>query len=127
MIIFYYSYIYDILTVKTDLSQRLRKLPSLSEKEKESRILIQKEWNRYKTQQHMATIQALDSIIYSQQRALNELRLESEDLYQEAIQVIINFIKGIQYDYFLCRRCKQLHTNLLQHDLNSYIYNFSWI
>lgn len=84
----YYLYIYDVLTVKTDSSQRLRKLPPISKEEEESRILIQKEWNRYKTQQHMATVQALDSILYSQQRALDELKAESEDLYQEAIQVI---------------------------------------
>jgi len=75
--------------VETDFRQRLRKLPPISEEEAESRILLQKEWNRYKTQQHLANIQALDSIFYSQQKALDELRAESEDLYQEAIQVII--------------------------------------
>jgi len=55
----------------------------------ESRILLKKDWNRYKSQQHLANIQAIDSIFYSQQKALDELRAESEDLYQEAIQVII--------------------------------------
>lgn len=84
----YCSYIYDVLIVETDLRQRLRKLPPISEEEKESRILLRKDWNRYKTQQHMAMVQTLDSIFYSQQRALDELRAESEDLYQEAIQVI---------------------------------------
>lgn len=59
----------------------------MSEEEAESRILLIKEWNRYKTQQHLANIQELDSILYSQQKALDELRTESEDLYQEAIQV----------------------------------------
>ncbi|XP_012538009.1 39S ribosomal protein L40, mitochondrial isoform X2 [Monomorium pharaonis] len=67
--------------------QRLRKLPPISEKEAESRILLQKDWNRYKTQQNLANIQAIDSIFYSQQRALDELRAESEELYQEAIQM----------------------------------------
>lgn len=52
---------------------------------------MQKDWNKYKTQQHLANIQAIDSIFYSQQRALDELKAESEDLYQEAIQVIIKY------------------------------------
>lgn len=34
----------------------------------------------------------LDRIAFSQQRALDELRKESEDLYQEAIQVNFQFI-----------------------------------
>lgn len=76
------------LTVKIDLRQRLQKLSPISGEEAEARILLQKDWARYKTQQHFATIQAIDSIIYSQQKALDELRAESEDLYQEAIQVI---------------------------------------
>lgn len=77
-----------ILIVKIDLRQRLRKLPPISEEEAESRILLQKDWNKYKTKQHLAMVQAIDSIIYSQQKALDELRAESEELYQEAIQVI---------------------------------------
>lgn len=81
----------------------MRKLPPLSNEEAESRILLQKEWTRYKTQQHLADIQTIDSIIYSQQRALDELKAESEELYQEAIQVIIyliylrNYIKFVYY------------------------------
>ncbi|GAB1862953.1 Large ribosomal subunit protein mL40 [Camponotus japonicus] len=66
--------------------KRLRQLPNLSEEEVESRILLQKEWTRYKTQQHLNNVQMIDSIFYSQQKALDELRAESEQLYQEAIQ-----------------------------------------
>ncbi|KAL6267594.1 hypothetical protein P5V15_000668 [Pogonomyrmex californicus] len=72
--------------------QRLRKLPPISEEEAESRILLQKEWNKYKTQQHLALIQTIDSILHSQQRALDELRAESEELYQQAIQIDFDFI-----------------------------------
>lgn len=74
--------------MKTDLRQRLRKLPPISEEEEDSRILLQKDWTKYKARQHLATVQEIDSILYSQQRALDELKAESEDLYQEAIQVI---------------------------------------
>ncbi|KAL0111890.1 hypothetical protein PUN28_013238 [Cardiocondyla obscurior] len=72
--------------------QRLRKLPSISEEQKESRILLQKEWNKYKNKQHFNTIQAIDSISYSQQKALDELKAESEELYEEAIQIDIELL-----------------------------------
>lgn len=70
-----------------DFRQRLRHSSPLSTEEKESRILLQKKWNRYKSQQYLADVQTIDSIIQSQQKALDELRAESEELYQEAIQV----------------------------------------
>ncbi|XP_011261073.1 39S ribosomal protein L40, mitochondrial isoform X2 [Camponotus floridanus] len=70
--------------------KRLRQLPKLSEEEVESRILLQKEWSRYKTQQHLNNVQIIDSIFYSQQKALDELRAESEQLYQEAIHLKVH-------------------------------------
>ncbi|XP_011162650.1 39S ribosomal protein L40, mitochondrial isoform X2 [Solenopsis invicta] len=73
-------------------NQRLRKLPPISKEEEEARILLQKDWNRYKSQQSMANVQAVDSILYSQQRALDELRMESEELYQEAIQLDLGLL-----------------------------------
>ncbi|KAL6423105.1 hypothetical protein ACFW04_010536 [Cataglyphis niger] len=76
-------------------AQRLRQRPPLSEEETESRILLQKEWTRYKTRQHLADVQAIDSILYSQQRALDELKAESEELYQEAIQVDLGLLPYI--------------------------------
>ncbi|XP_072749738.1 large ribosomal subunit protein mL40 [Anoplolepis gracilipes] len=73
-------------------AQRLRKVAPLSNEEAESRILLQKDWTRYKTQQHLADIQLINSILYSQQRALDELRTESEELYQEAIQTDLGLL-----------------------------------
>lgn len=57
----------------------------------EERSLLIKEWTRYKREQHLADAQMLDRILYAQQHALDELRNESEDLYQEAIQVYLVF------------------------------------
>lgn len=71
--------------------KRLRKLPPLSEEEAESRVLLRKEWTKYKSKQYMADVQTIDSILYSQQKALDELKAESEELYQEAIQVTCLF------------------------------------
>ncbi|EZA57866.1 hypothetical protein DMN91_002756 [Ooceraea biroi] len=75
------------LKLMDEKEQRLRKPPSLSEEEMESRIILQKEWTRYKYRQYLEDAQAIDSILYSQQKALDELRAESEELYQEAIQM----------------------------------------
>jgi len=85
-----FCYIYDINC--KNFSQRLREFPPLSEEEIESRALLQKEWARYKRQEYLKDIQIIDSIFYSQQKALDELKAESEELYQEAIQVIIVII-----------------------------------
>lgn len=52
----------------------------------EKRILIEKKWAKYMRNEHLADMQMIDRIMYSQQRALDQLRLESEELYQEAIQ-----------------------------------------
>ena len=52
----------------------------------EERALIFKEWNRYCFRRAKAEVYALDSLIISQYRALEELRAESEELYLEAIQ-----------------------------------------
>lgn len=78
--------------MEVDFRQRLRNLPPLSTEEIESRILLQKEWSKYKRLQYMTDIQTIDSMLYSQQKALDELRAESEELYQEAIQVEINYL-----------------------------------
>ena len=52
----------------------------------EERALLFKDWNRYCYRRAKAEVYALDSIILSQYRALEELRAESEELYLEAIQ-----------------------------------------
>jgi len=51
-----------------------------------SRELLMKEWNRFSGLRHISEIRQLDSVIISQQEALDVLREESEELYYEAIQ-----------------------------------------
>lgn len=67
--------------------QRLRESVPLSADTLEQRALLFKEWSRYKLQKHLNDVRMLDRIEFAQQRALDELRKESEELYQEAIQV----------------------------------------
>ncbi|KAF5280077.1 hypothetical protein FQA39_LY18161 [Lamprigera yunnana] len=69
-------------------SQTVRSRPHVQHSAEviEQRIALHKAWGRYKHKQHLADIQLLDKIAYAQQKALDELRKESEELYQEAIQ-----------------------------------------
>lgn len=82
----------------------MRSLPSLSENELESRALLEKQWANYKKVQHLADVQMLDRILFAQQKALDELRKESEELYQEAMQVDIEFIKNTYEKLLICFR-----------------------
>lgn len=67
-------------------SARARPPTRLSEEQKEYRALLQKDWARYQRQQHLELHRICLKIRQSQERALNELRAESEVLYQAAIQ-----------------------------------------
>lgn len=65
----------------------MRKLPALNTTVLEERALLEKQWANYKRLQHLSDLKMIDRIQFAQQRALDELRNESEELYQEAIQV----------------------------------------
>ncbi|CAH0550494.1 unnamed protein product [Brassicogethes aeneus] len=75
------------LAILDDRSKRERNLPALSGEIVEKRILLEKKWALFKREQHLKDIQLIDRIGYSQQRAMDELRNESEELYQEALQI----------------------------------------
>lgn len=65
---------------------RVRSLPALSPEESERRVLLLKKWCLFKQKQDEAEKKAIKALVESQQEALKELRLESEELYQAAIQ-----------------------------------------
>ncbi|XP_004529241.1 39S ribosomal protein L40, mitochondrial [Ceratitis capitata] len=75
------------LTLLDERDKRIRKLEPLSEEEIERRARLTKKWATYKHQEKVSDFQAIDRLLQSQNRALNELRKESEELYQEAIQI----------------------------------------
>lgn len=52
----------------------------------EQRALLEKNWARHKMQEKLQHYQIVDKLLLSQQKALQELRYESEELYLEAIQ-----------------------------------------
>lgn len=67
-------------------SARARPKMELSEEQKEARDLLQKQWTRYQRIQRIELRNVCLQILHSQDRALIELRRESEELYQAAIQ-----------------------------------------
>ncbi|KAH0625569.1 hypothetical protein JD844_015142 [Phrynosoma platyrhinos] len=65
---------------------RVRATSPLSFEESERRALLLKRWAVYKQKQHKAEMNTIKSLVDAQEEALKELRLESEELYQAAIQ-----------------------------------------
>ncbi|XP_041856189.1 39S ribosomal protein L40, mitochondrial [Melanotaenia boesemani] len=58
----------------------------MSFEESEGRALLLKEWSRYKQKQHLAEMEAVEHALEAQREALEELKLESEELYQAALK-----------------------------------------
>ncbi|TNN66829.1 39S ribosomal protein L40, mitochondrial [Liparis tanakae] len=77
----------DLITPTKCLDEtRERIAPRLSFGESEGRALLLKEWCRYKQEQHMAEVQAVELALEAQREALEELKLESEELYLAALK-----------------------------------------
>lgn len=72
----------------------IRKRPAIihSNEKLEERMVALKEWAKYKHDEHYFNLQVINDLEYSQQRALNELREVSEQLYQEAIKLDDSFL-----------------------------------
>ncbi|KAG7490966.1 39S ribosomal protein L40, mitochondrial [Solea senegalensis] len=65
---------------------RVRSSPRLSFEESEGRAMLLKEWSQYKQKQHLAEVQAVELALEAQREALEELKLESEELYLAALK-----------------------------------------
>ncbi|XP_036954095.1 39S ribosomal protein L40, mitochondrial [Acanthopagrus latus] len=77
----------DFITPAKCLDEtRERSAPKLSFEESERRAMMLKEWCRYKKDQHMAEMEAIELALEAQREALEELKLESEELYQAALK-----------------------------------------
>lgn len=78
--------------LKTEKDRRTRKLPPLTEEEDDRRVLLNKEWCKYKRNEFLNDVTIIERFIASQIKALNELKQESEELYNEAIQIDCSLI-----------------------------------
>ena len=58
----------------------------------EKRVLLRKAWAKNKLMEKLDNFQFIDKVLHSQQKALEELRFESETLYQHAIEPDSNLI-----------------------------------
>ncbi|KAM4827743.1 large ribosomal subunit protein mL40 [Thomomys bottae] len=77
----------DFITPLKFLDKSRQRPPvELSFEESERRALLLKKWSRYKQQEHEAERNAITSMLKAQQEALQELKLESSELYTEAIK-----------------------------------------
>ncbi|XP_045623089.2 large ribosomal subunit protein mL40 [Procambarus clarkii] len=74
-------------TILQEMEIRKRPAGPITEKIEEERVLLSKKWANYKYQQHLTEVTMIERITSSRDRALEELRLESEDLWFEAIQL----------------------------------------
>uniref|UniRef100_A0ABM2A8A5 Large ribosomal subunit protein mL40 n=1 Tax=Anopheles coluzzii TaxID=1518534 RepID=A0ABM2A8A5_ANOCL len=67
-------------------SKRKRNVPKPTAELLESRALLEKQWAKYRMQEKLADYQLFDRIVAAQAKALGELQLASDELYQRAIQ-----------------------------------------
>ncbi|EDV49530.1 39S ribosomal protein L40, mitochondrial [Drosophila erecta] len=68
-------------------NKRQRKLAPVSSAQLVERALLKKQWAHYKHDERVADFQIIDRLVQAQNRALAELRRESEELYQAAIEI----------------------------------------
>lgn len=71
---------------------RARKLPAITEEEEEYRMKLMKRWAQYRNEQILSDYKTIDRMVSAQKKALDELRFESEELYQQAIQPDMDMI-----------------------------------
>lgn len=86
IILTYYTS-YDLIIIFQWRRERTRPKVVMSPEEIEHTVLLQKEWTRYKKTQFMNNVRTIDRIMASQNRALQALKRESEELYEAAIEV----------------------------------------
>jgi len=79
------------LNLLDEREMRTRKL-QISEQEQERRSLLMKKWPQYRKEQKLNDLKMLDKVFAAQEKALQELRFESEELYQQAIQTDMDMI-----------------------------------
>ncbi|XP_071095106.1 large ribosomal subunit protein mL40-like [Haliotis cracherodii] len=73
--------------IKADIESRRREKTVMTFEDSECRALLTKDWTRYCMTRHQHELTAIRAAMKSQQRALDSLREESEELYQKAIQI----------------------------------------
>lgn len=76
-----------MVSLSKEISIRQRPVIIHSNDKLGERLCLVKQWAKHKYDEHYFNLQVINNLEYSQQRALNELREISEDLYQAAIEI----------------------------------------
>lgn len=84
--------VHMMASLSNELDSRQRPAVVHNKDKLEDRIITMKQWAKYKHDEHFFNLQVINDLEYSQQRALNELREVSEDLYQAAIEIDESFL-----------------------------------
>lgn len=66
---------------------RVRNVPPIDEQENERRVLLLKEWSKYRNQQQREELRKLQDVINSRELALRELKKVSPWHYKEAVKI----------------------------------------
>jgi len=82
----------SINTKVLSAKERARPLPALTFEESERRAGLQKAWSRHKAVGWFEEYKQAARLAAAQEEALTELRAESEELYQAAIQLDYSFV-----------------------------------
>lgn len=68
-------------------SIRKRPSTSLTSEETTRRLMLNRDWAKHKHQQHRQEITFISRALKSQENALEQLKMESQDLYEKALEV----------------------------------------
>ena len=68
-------------------SVRKRSSTSLTPEETTRRLMLNRDWAKYKHKQQRQEITFISRALKSQENALEQLKLESEDLHEKALEV----------------------------------------
>lgn len=79
-------------SLANEIDVRQRPAVTHSTEKLEERMAISKEWAKHKHKENYFNLLVINNLEYSQQQALNELRLVSEELYQAAIEIDESFL-----------------------------------
>lgn len=79
-------------SLSNELDSRQRPIVVHSNDELEEQVVASKTWSLFKHNEHFFNLQVITDLEYSQQRALNELREVSEDLYLAAVDIDESFL-----------------------------------
>jgi large subunit ribosomal protein L40 len=77
--------------IKNDFSVRKRSSIQLTSDETTHRLMLNRDWAKHKHRQHQQEMTFISRAFKSQENALEQLKIESEQLYEQALKVNKNF------------------------------------